>query len=184
LQVADRFHLMLNLSAAIERVLEERSRELLLPAVAEPSVPTPASPPPVAKLSVAQERKQQRRQRRLDRYEQAAELHKRGVSKPNGVDRSIPFSINPFQSGGPRRRASTADYRFNSLMEEHKGSFVLGYNAQAAVHSQTHVIVAAEITQQANDSQQLVPMIQQVVANVGSKPSAVSADAGYWSART
>ena len=81
LQVADRFHLMLNLSAAIERVLEERSRELLLPAVAEPSVPTPASPPPVAKLSVAQERKQQRRQRRLDRYEQAAELHKRGVSK-------------------------------------------------------------------------------------------------------
>lgn len=81
LQVADRFHLMLNLSAAIERVLEEPSRELLLPAVAEPSVPTPASPPPVAKLSVEQERKQQRRQRRLDRYEQAAELHKRGVSK-------------------------------------------------------------------------------------------------------
>jgi len=31
LQVADRLHLILNLSAAIERVLEERSRELLLP---------------------------------------------------------------------------------------------------------------------------------------------------------
>ena len=30
--------------------------------------------------------------------------------------------------------------------------------------------------------QQLVPMIQWVVANVGSKPIAVSADAGYWSA--
>ena len=30
--------------------------------------------------------------------------------------------------------------------------------------------------------QQLVPMIQRVVANVGSKPIAVSADAGYWSA--
>ncbi len=63
-----------------------------------------------------------------------------------------------------------------------KGSFVQGYNAQAAVDSQTQVIVAAEITQQTNDSQQLVPMIQQVVPNVGSKPIAVSADAGYWSA--
>ena len=62
------------------------------------------------------------------------------------------------------------------------GSFVQGYNAQAAVDSQTQVIVAAELTQQANDSQQLIPMIQQVVANVGSTPIAVSADAGYWSA--
>ena len=44
------------------------------------------------------------------------------------------------------------------------------------------VIVAAELTQQANDSQQLIPMIQQVVANVGSKPITVSADAGYGSA--
>ena len=32
-QVADRFHLILNLSATMERVLEERSRELVLPPV-------------------------------------------------------------------------------------------------------------------------------------------------------
>jgi hypothetical protein len=30
-QVADRFHLVLNLSAAVERVFEARSRELVLP---------------------------------------------------------------------------------------------------------------------------------------------------------
>ena len=42
--------------------------------------------------------------------------------------------------------------------------------------------MAAEIAQQTNDSRQLVPVIQQVVANVGSKPIAASADAGYWSA--
>jgi transposase/ribosomal protein L5 len=62
-----------------------------------------------------------------------------------------------------------------------KGSFVQGYNAQAAVDSQAQVIVAAEITQQTNDSQQLVPMIKQVVANTGANPIAVSADTGYWS---
>ena len=32
-QVADRFHLVVNLSAAMERVLEERSQQLILPAV-------------------------------------------------------------------------------------------------------------------------------------------------------
>ena len=42
-------------------------------------------------------------------------------------------------------------------------------------------MVAAEITQQANDSQQLAPMIKQVAVNMGRKPEAVSADAGYWS---
>lgn len=51
----------------------------------------------------------------------------------------------------------------------------------APVDSQTQVIVAAELTQAANDSQQLAPMIGQVVANIGRKPEVISADAGYWS---
>jgi len=62
-----------------------------------------------------------------------------------------------------------------------KGSFLQGYNAQAAVDSTAQVIVAAEITHQANDSRQLLPMLEQVAANMGRKPDAVSADAGYWS---
>jgi hypothetical protein len=62
-----------------------------------------------------------------------------------------------------------------------KGSFVQGCNAQIAVDSTAQVIVAADITQQANDSQQLIPMLEQVVTNMGRDPEAVSADAGYWS---
>jgi hypothetical protein len=62
-----------------------------------------------------------------------------------------------------------------------KGSFLQGYNAQAAVDSTAQVIVAAEITQQANDSRQLLPMLKQVEANMERKPEVVSADAGYWS---
>ena len=48
-QVADRFHLMLNLSAAIERVLEGCSRQLLVPAQ-EPVSPTPVAPEPESTL--------------------------------------------------------------------------------------------------------------------------------------
>ena len=62
-----------------------------------------------------------------------------------------------------------------------KGSFLQGYNAQAAVDAKAQVIVAADITQQTNDKQQLLPMLALVEANMGRKPDAVSADAGYWS---
>ena len=62
-----------------------------------------------------------------------------------------------------------------------KGSFLQGYNAQVAVDAEAQIIVAADLTQQANDSQQLLPMLAQVEANMGRKPERVSADAGYWS---
>lgn len=63
----------------------------------------------------------------------------------------------------------------------HKGSFVQAYNAQIAVDSEAQIIVAAEITQDCNDKQQLAPMFEQVEKNTGAKPVAGSADTGYWS---
>ena len=63
-----------------------------------------------------------------------------------------------------------------------KGSFVQAYNVQIAVDSKAQIIVAAEITQQTNDKQQLAPMLEQVVKNLGAKPVAVTADTGYFSA--
>jgi hypothetical protein len=85
-QIADRFHLVINLSATVERVLEERSRELILPPLgsgATESQPAPVSdastetqaPPPQSTQS------QLRRQRRLERYEQVVALFKSGHSQ-------------------------------------------------------------------------------------------------------
>ena len=62
-----------------------------------------------------------------------------------------------------------------------KGSFVQGYNAQAAVDATAQVIVAAEVTQDTTDNHQLLPMLDQVEENLGRKPDAASADAGYFS---
>ena len=56
----------------------------------------------------------------------------------------------------------------------HKGSFVQAYNAQIAVDAEAQVIVAADITQEVNDQQQLAPMLEQVQQNTGAKPVAVS----------
>jgi len=63
-----------------------------------------------------------------------------------------------------------------------KGSFVQAYNVQIAVDSQAQIIVAAEITQQTNDKQQLAPMLERVQKNMGVKPLVVAADTGYFSA--
>ena len=62
-----------------------------------------------------------------------------------------------------------------------KGSFVQAYNAQIAVDSAGQIIVAAEITQESNDKQQLAPMLERVEQNMGTKPEAATADTGYFS---
>jgi hypothetical protein len=60
-----------------------------------------------------------------------------------------------------------------------KDSVLQGHNAQIAVDARTQIIVAANLTQQTNDSQQLLPRINQVRWNMGRHPERVSADAGY-----
>ncbi|MDX6726235.1 MAG: hypothetical protein QOK49_1040, partial [Baekduia sp.] len=61
---------------------------------------------------------------------------------------------------------------------------VQGYNAQA-VATAGQIILAADITQQANDSGQLEPMIGAALreleqAGVKQQPETVLADGGYW----
>ena len=63
----------------------------------------------------------------------------------------------------------------------HKGSFVQAYNAQVAVDGAAQIIVAAEITQESNDKRQLAPMLVRVEQNLGARPAAATADAGYFS---
>ena len=58
--------------------------------------------------------------------------------------------------------------------------FVQAYNAQIAVDSQAQIIVAAELTQQPIDRQQLLPMVKSLRGTVQGVPTTITADAGYW----
>jgi transposase len=61
-------------------------------------------------------------------------------------------------------------------------SFEQSYNCQAAVDSQAQVIVAAQVTQQANDKQQVKPLVELMKLNLeGRTPEELSADTGYYS---
>jgi len=53
------------------------------------------------------------------------------------------------------------------------------YNAQISVDAEHQVIVAADVTNQASDVEQLLPMVQQTEANTSEKVQQCSADAGY-----
>ncbi len=82
-QVADRFHLVLNLSGAIQRALEEHSRQLLLaaPSAVDDVQATLSQEPTPPPLTQNQIRRQQQRQRRLELYEKVMQLHGEGHSQ-------------------------------------------------------------------------------------------------------
>lgn len=62
-----------------------------------------------------------------------------------------------------------------------QGGFEQCYNTQVAVDSESQVIVAAEVTQDANDKRQLVPLVRKVEKETGELPKEVAADSGYCS---
>jgi len=84
---------------------------------------------------------------------------------------------------GKTRQANTTDP--DSRMLRARNRFLQDYNAQAAV-SEDQIVVAAELTNAANDSTQLVPMIDITRQNLAKAESpdvgTFVADAGYWSA--
>jgi len=62
-----------------------------------------------------------------------------------------------------------------------KGSFIQGYNCQAAVDATAQIIIAADVTDETNDKRQAQPLFFQAVANTGQVPRIASLDAGYFS---
>lgn len=80
----------------------------------------------------------------------------------------------------PSRQYNFVDPDSRVMVDSRHKCFVQSYNAQLAVDSQAQVIVAAEVTQQTNDCQQLIPMVKSVQASTAAVPETVLADAGYF----
>jgi len=62
-----------------------------------------------------------------------------------------------------------------------RGQTTAGYNVQIAVDSQHKLLVAVEVTQDGNDTQQLMPMLENAQAILQSKHLIGLADSGYFS---
>jgi transposase len=86
------------------------------------------------------------------------------------------------KSGVPEAKAqgNLTDPESRLMVEGSNQTFVQGYNAQVAVAGVPQIIVAQAVTQEPNDRQQLIPMLQQAENNVGGTVELTTADAGYW----
>jgi hypothetical protein len=92
-----------------------------------------------------------------------------------------PFAPDP--DGLAKRCINTTDPDSRRIIRTGKAA-VQGYNAQA-VATAGQIIVAADLTQRANDSGQLEPMIGAALAEleragIDQRPETVLADGGYW----
>jgi hypothetical protein len=83
----------------------------------------------------------------------------------------------------PKAQRNFTDPQSRIMLDKSSNSFQQCYNAQAAVDEQAQVIVAAEVTQDANDKHQLIPMVALIEENTGGlMPKRLSADNGYFTA--
>src|SRR5208337_3543438 len=108
------------------------------------------------------------------RLEVEAQLEERAQQER---ERGKKFGGRPPQAPDPEQAKPAAKAQRNftdpdsRLMKDGATKeFMQGYNAQAAVDSAVQVIVVAAVTQEANDKQQLVPMLQAVQERMGVQP--------------
>ena len=109
--------------------------------------------------------------------EEAVAKGERGKDgKPPEDGASGPPEVKP----EPKKQRNFTDPESRIMVDGATKAFTQAYNAQAAVDCGSQVIVSADITQQANDKQQLVPMVEQIEENLGEIPDRILADPGYF----
>lgn len=103
---------------------------------------------------------------RKERMERALEeLKKIRSSSPNGKAKD-------------KVRASTTDPEAR-IMKQSDGGFAPSYNVQISADADNGVIVGMDVTQAANDCNQLVPAMEEIQKNTGFLPDQVVADGGF-----
>jgi transposase len=108
-----------------------------------------------------------------------AKAQSRGEPPPcTNTPPAPPEKVKP----APKAQRNFTDPDSRIMRDGATKSFEQSYNCQAVVDSQAQVIVAAQVTQQANDKQQVKPLVEEMKSNLdGRLPGQLSADSGYFS---
>ena len=138
------------------------------------------------KLAEARARIEARAKERFEREQAehearlaAREAKTRATGKKPGGKPPEPPSAGP----GPKDQINLID-EDSRIMPVAGGGFDQCYNAQAAVATDSLLVIAAHVTQAPNDKQQLVPMVNRITALLDSlgTTETLLADTGYYSA--
>jgi transposase len=114
------------------------------------------------------------RPRKQDVIEQTEEERRRSKKRKKKLSRARK------KAEQPSRQYNFVDPDSRVMKDNGRKCFVQGYNAQIAVDAHQQIIVAAEVTQQTTDREQLVPMVNSVRSIAMLNQTTIVADAGYW----
>ena len=131
-----------------------------------------------AKAKIAERVKERDQQAQQDYADQVArrEAQRQAGQKPRGKEPKAP------ESGPKAKDQINLTDEESRIMPSHEG-FVQGYNGQAAVDVDSMLIIAATLTQDTNDKQQVEPMLDEMakLESDWGKPDTLLADNGYFS---
>ncbi|HEX8872546.1 MAG TPA: IS1182 family transposase, partial [Candidatus Acidoferrum sp.] len=156
----------------------------------------PADPLP-EKLALAQSRLARLRQAKAELEREARERYETIEREAGTVKRGRPSKQDPPRTkrqqrvrkqrqrarqnaAAPQRQYNFVDPDSRVMKDNARKCFVQAYNAQVAADAEKQVIVAAELTQDVTDRNQLVAMVKAVSRTAEAVPVTVTADAGYW----
>ena len=167
------------LKAQIDALLE-RAKSTDASEVEEPELDIPAEiERREARLLAINEARQRIEQRQRDadiergRSEDDQRKPRDGDGNPTGGQFKREFGVPD-----PKAQDNFTDPD-SRIMKSAGGGFDASYNAQTAVDETAHIIVAAELVNNAADVGQLLPMLKAVENNTGQVPKQALADAGY-----
>src|SRR5476651_2003606 len=89
-------------------------------------------------------------------------------------------ALEPVVHAAPDQQVSLTDPDARSMATSGRGTGIVGYNVQAAVDTEHHLIVAHEVTNVGNDRAQLSSMATEAKAAIGAEALDVVADRGYF----
>ena len=118
------------------------------------------------------------RQREADVQRGRSEDDDRRPRHPDGMPKQGPSYKRAF--GVPKDDAQESFTDPDSRIMKHgNGAFEQSYNGHTAVDAEKHIIVAAELSQNAADSDRLPALLEAVQANLEALPQQTLADAGF-----
>ena len=135
------------------------------------------------RIKRAKKELERRKREELEEYEQFVEYRKKKEEetgkKLRGRKPKHPNDKTPKTKSGKQKKpvANTTD--LDSRLMKTRTGMIQGYNGQIAVDCDSQVIVATNLTQDQNDLHQLVPMLEQTIANTDQMPKHATFDAGY-----
>lgn len=135
-----------------------------------------------AKAALEHAAKEQAQQAAAAAQAKIAERQRREAETGQKAKGRAPVVPDPEQAKpDPKAQRNFTDPDSRIMKDGATKAFEQAYNAQIAVDGQAQIIIAAAVTQEANDKEQLVPMLKAVQTNVGQLPEKASADAGFFS---